>query len=171
MKTYIADLIFAALLLFAIYKGYKEGLLATLFSVIGYVGGGLAALYYVVGYVQDWQSSVQKYALIIVAVIAGASIAQSILRRVGRFIHTKVLFAPFTWVDSLLGAVLSAARTALFIYLFALLSIAMPWSWAHEYIPQSQIYQKMESSAPDLLNKITEKLSNLRSSPIANPLG
>lgn len=170
MKTYIADLIFAALLLFAIYKGYKEGLLSTLFSVIGYVGGGLAALYYSVDFVRDWQSSIQKYALIIIAVIIGASIAQSVLRRVGRFVHTRILFAPFTWIDSLLGAVLSATRAALFIYLFSLLSLAMPWSWAQQYIPQSQIYQQMEERAPGILKSVTEKLSSLRSSPIANPL-
>jgi membrane protein required for colicin V production len=171
MKSHAADLIFAALLLLAIYRGYKAGLLATLFAVVGYVGGGLAALYYAVDFIKHWQNSAQKYALIIVAVIIGASIAQSIFRRIGRFVHTKVLFAPFTWVDSLLGALLSAIRTALFIYLFALLSLAMPWSWAHQYIPQSQIYQQMEKSAPGVLKSVTEQIANLRSSPIANPLG
>ena len=146
-------------------------MLATLFSVIGYVGGGLAALYFSVEYVSDWQNNAQKYVLIIIAVIAGATIAQSIFRNFGRFIHKKILFAPFTWINSLLGAALSAARTALFIYLFALLSLAMPWSWAHQYIPQSQIYQRMENSAPGVLKSVTDKLSNPRSSPIANPLG
>ena len=171
MKPYLADLIIAALLLLAIVRGYKEGLLATVFSILGYIGGGLAALYYSVDFVSGWQNNAQKYLFIIIAVVAGASIAQSIFRRFGRFIHKKVLFSPLTWINSLLGAALSAARTALFIYLFALLSLAMPWSWALQYIPQSQIYQRMENSAPGVLKSVTDKLSTLRSSPIANPLG
>ena len=171
MKNHLVDLVIAALILLAIFRGYKEGFLATLFAVIGYIGGGLSALYYSIDFVKHWHNSAQKYALIIVAVIAGASIAQSIFRRIGRFVHTRVLFAPFTWVDSLLGAALSALRATLFIYLFALLSLAMPWTWANQYIPQSQIYQRMENSAPGVLKSVTDKLSNLRSSPIANPLG
>lgn len=161
MKPYIADLIIAALLLLAIVRGYKEGLLATLFSIVGYIGGGLAALYYAIDFVKSWHNSAQKYVLIIIAVIAGASIAQSIFRRFGRFIHKKILFAPFTWINALLGAALSTARTALFIYLFALLSLAMPWSWAHQYISQSQIYQQMENSAPGALDQVTTKLKKL----------
>ena len=68
MKQYIADLIIAVLLLFSIVRGYKEGLLATVFSILGYIGGGLAALYYSVDFVSGWQNNAQKYALIIVAV-------------------------------------------------------------------------------------------------------
>ena len=171
MKAHAADIVITLLLVLAIYRGYKAGLLATLFSVIGYIGGGLAALFYSVDFVSSWQNNAQKYALIIVAVIVGASIGQSILHRLGKFFHNKILFAPLTWIDSLLGAGLSALRTALFIYLFAQLSLAMPWSWAHQYIPQSEIFARMENRAPGILKSVTEKVSNLHSFPTANPLG
>ena len=171
MKTHAADLVIGALLLYAIYKGYKAGLLATLFSVIGYIGGGLAALIYTIDFVRSWQNNAQKYALIIVAVIVGASIGQAIFHRLGKFFHNKILFAPLTWIDSILGAALSVIRTAFLIYIFAQLSLAMPWSWAHQYIPQSAIFARMENSAPGILKSVTEKVSNLHSFPTANPLG
>jgi len=166
VKEHGADLVTAVLLLLSLYRGYKAGLLATLFSVVGYIGGGLAALIFTVDYVSKWQNSAQKYGLIIVAVVVGASIGQAVLRRIGRFFHQKILFAPFTWIDSLLGAALSLVRSALIIFLFAQLSLAMPWSWAHEYIPPSKIVAQIEKSAPGIVKSVGEKLLLLRGSNI-----
>ena len=170
MKAHAADLVIALLLLIALYKGYKAGLLATLFSVIGYIGGGLAALLYTVDFVRTWHNNFQKYALIILAIVIGASIGQAIFHRIGKFFHNKILFAPLTWIDSLLGAVLSVLRSAFFIYIFVQLSLAMPWSWAHQYLPQSTIVAQLHKSAPGILKSAVQKASNLHSFPTANPL-
>lgn len=171
MNHYVVDLIIVVVLVASIYRGYKAGLLKTFFSFIGFVGGGLFGLIYSVKYVQHWQGNFQKFGLILLAIFISASIGEAILSRFAKFFHNKVLFGPFKWADSWLGAVLSLARTTIFIYIMAHLLLVMPWGWAYSSIPQSAIYKKMNTLEPGIVKKATSSISNLHSSELTNLLG
>jgi len=171
LKSHVVDLVILLALLLAIYRGYKAGLLKTFFSFIGFVGGGLIGLIYSVKLVQLWHGNFQKFGLIFLAIFVAASLGEALLGRFAKFFHNRVLFGPFKWADSWLGAALSFARTSIFIYIMAHLLLAMPWSWAHSSIPQSTIYKKMNSLEPGIVKKATASISNLHSSQISNLLG
>ena len=162
MKNWV-DWVIALLLVSALIRGYRAGLLSTLFSVIGYLGGGFGGLLLSIHYVSKWQSNLNKFAVIILAIVIGASIGEGILKRFAKVFHDKVLFGPFKCVNSLLGAALSIARTLILIFVLGKLLMAMPWSIGHNEIPKSALFTKIEQSAP--------KVSfNLHSLPTTNLL-
>ena len=171
MKTHWIDLVIAALMLLSLWSGYRKGLLASIFSVLGYVVGGLLALYFATNFVQDWDNSIKKFGLLALAIIIGAGVGSAILGRLGTFIHNRALIGPLALIDSLLGAALSVARTLIFIYLFGQLALITPWSWPHQYIPKSTIYKEINQRAPHIIKSVMEKTSNLHSSPTADLLG
>jgi uncharacterized membrane protein required for colicin V production len=159
MKNWVDWIILVALLA-SLIRGYRAGLLSTLFTVLGFVGGGFAGLFVALHYVSHWSSNVTKFSLIIFAIFLGASIGEAILRRFAKFFHGKILFGPFRWLDSILGAALSVLRTLIFILIIGKLLIAMPWGIGHNEIPKSAIFTKIEKSAP----KISFNLHSLPSS-------
>jgi hypothetical protein len=91
----------------------------------------------------------------------GASIGQWLLSKFADFFHRVILFGPFKWLDSLLGAAFSILRTALMAYLIAVICLATPWQWADKNIPDSKIYQKVDQYTPTLIKNVTEKVKNI----------
>jgi uncharacterized membrane protein required for colicin V production len=158
MKNWV-DWVIAVALLGALIRGYRAGLLATLFSAVGFIGGGFAGLFTALHFVTTWKSDLNKFAVIIIAIFVGASMGEAILKRFATAFHSKVLFGPFKWADSLLGAALSIARTLILIFIVGKLLMAMPWSIGHNEIPQSALFTKIEQSAP----KVTFNLHSLPS--------
>jgi uncharacterized membrane protein required for colicin V production len=159
MKNWVDWVILIALVA-ALIRGYRAGLLSTLFTVLGFIGGGFAGLLAALHYVSHWSSNVTKFSIIIGAIFLGASIGEAILHRFAKFFHGKILFGPFRWLDSILGAALSVLRSLIFILIIGKLLIAMPWGIGHNEIPKSAIFNKIEKSAP----KISFNLHSLPSS-------
>ena len=159
MKNWVDWIILIALVA-ALIRGYRAGLLSTLFSVVGFLGGGFAGLFAALHYVSRWSSNLTKFSIIIAAIFLGASIGETILRRFAKFFHGKILFGPFRWLDSILGAALSILRTLIFIFIIGKLLIAMPWGIGHNEIPKSVLFTKIERSAP----KVSFNLHSLPSS-------
>jgi len=147
----------------ALIRGYRAGLLSTFFSAIGFIGGGFAGLFLSLHYVSTWHSNLNKFAVIIIAIFVGASVGEAIFKRFAKFFHGKVLFGPFKWADSILGAALSIARTLIMIFIVGKLLMAMPWGIGHNEIPKSALFTKLEKSAPHVT-------FNLHSLPSVNPL-
>jgi len=162
VKNWIDWVILIAVLI-ALFRGYRAGLLATLFNAIGFIGGGFSGLLIAIHFVRSWQSNLNKFGLIILAVLVGASLGGVILRRFAKFFHGRVLFGPFKWADSWLGAALSIARTLIVIFILGKLLIAAPWGIGHNELPKSALFAKIVSFAP--------KVSfNLHSLPSVNLL-
>ncbi len=147
MKNWV-DWVIAVALFGALIRGYRAGLLSTFFSAVGFIGGGFAGLFTALHFVTKWHSNATKFAVIIVAIFFGASIGEAILKRVAKAFHSKVLFGPFKWADSLLGAALSVLRTLILIFIIGKLLMAMPWSIGRNEIPKSALFTKIEKSAP-----------------------
>jgi hypothetical protein len=72
-----------------------------------------------------------------------------------------VLFGPFKLLDSLLGASLSILRTAVLIYLSAILLMASPWSWADSNIATSKFYTYVEKNLPKLITDYQPKVEEI----------
>lgn len=162
MKNWV-DWVILVALFGALIRGYRAGLLSTFFSALGFIGGGFAGLFTAIHFVRPWHSNFNKFAVIIIAIFVGASIGEAIFKRFAKFFHGKILFGPFKWLDSILGAALSIARTLVMIFIVGKLLIAMPWGIGHNEIPQSALFTKIEKSAPKLT-------LNLHSLPSANLL-
>ena len=158
MKSQWLDLILALGFIAAGARGFRAGFVSSVLAAIGFVGGGVGALLLVLKVVNNWQGVLGKFSLIIAAIFMGASLGEWLMRKFGSFFHKKILFGPFRWIDSLLGAAFSLLRTAVITYLVAAILLATPWSWAHQTIPGSAIYKEMTKLAPTAITQVTKQI-------------
>ena len=156
------DIGLGILILLSFYRGYKAGFLKSIFSLVGYVGGGVLGLAISWNYLKDWDGVIQKFAALILAIAVGSAVGQMILIKFASFFHKKMLFGPFKWLDSLLGAAFSVLRIVLMAYLIAVVCLASPWQWADKNIPDSKIYQKIDAYTPMLIKNVTDKITEFK---------
>ena len=161
MKYNWVDLILAVLIVLAFVSGYRTGFIKSIFSMIGFVGGGVLGLALGWNFLQSWENVLAKSALLLLAISIGSTIGQWALIKFAKVFHSKILFGPFKWADSLLGAAFSLIRTLLMAYLVATICIATPWSWADENIPTSKIYQEIDSYTPQIIKTVTDRVDSL----------
>jgi uncharacterized membrane protein required for colicin V production len=162
MKYNWVDIGLGILILLSFYRGYRAGFLKSIFSMIGYVGGGVLGLAISWNYLKDWDGVIQKFAALILAIAVGSAVGQMILIKFASFFHKKILFGPFKWLDSLLGAAFSVLRIVLMAYLIAVVCLASPWQWADKNIPDSKIYQKIDAYTPMLIKNVTDKITEFK---------
>lgn len=154
MKNWV-DAVIVIFALFSIFTGFRAGLLTTLFSFVGYLGGAFLGLYAGLHYFHT--HGVSKFFLLFFAVTIASSVGEVIFKRIGSIFHSKILFGPLRWIDSLLGAAFSLLRTLIMIVILGHLLLITPWSWASTHIPQSTIYNKLNSFAPPLIADLTKR--------------
>ena len=154
MKNWV-DAIFVFLGLLSIVSGYRAGLFSTLFSVVGYIGGAFLGLLLGLRYFHT--NGVSKFALLFLAITIGSAIGEALLKRVGELFHRKILFGPFRFLDSLLGAFFSLLRTLIVLVILGHLLLITPWGWASTNIPKSMIYNKLNAVAPPLIADLTKR--------------
>ena len=141
-------------LLFSFIQGYKAGFITTIFTFVGYIGGGLLGL--TIGLHHFHSHGVSRFIYLFLAVAIGSSLGEALFRKIGKLFHKKILFAPFSWIDSLLGAAFSILRTAIMLLILGHLLLITPWSWVHD-IPKSEIYSKLNAQAPSIISDITKR--------------
>lgn len=154
MKNWV-DIIFIVAAVLSFYKGWKSGFIATLLSFIGYIGGGLLGL--ILGLRYFHSHGVTKFELLFLAVTIASALGEALLKSIGKLFHKKILFAPLTWIDSILGAAFSVLRTVVMLLILGHLLLITPWGWAHQNIPQSKIYSKLDAKAPKVISDITTR--------------
>jgi uncharacterized membrane protein required for colicin V production len=154
MKNWV-DLIFIALGVLSFYIGYRAGLLSTLFSFVGYLGGAFAGLYLGLHYFHS--HGINKFLLLFFAVTIGSSLGEQLFKQIGKLFHTKILFGPFRWIDSLLGGAFSLLRTLIVLVILGHLLLITPWGWASANVPKSAIYIKLNQLAPSIITDITKR--------------
>lgn len=155
MKNWV-DIFFIIALLLSFIQGYKAGFLTTVFTFVGYIGGGLLGLSIGIHYFHA--HGLSRFVYLFLAVVIASSLGEAIFRSIGKIFHKKILFAPFTWIDSLLGAAFSILRTAIMLLILGHLLLITPWSWVHQ-IPKSEIYSKLNAQAPSIISDITKRAS------------
>ena len=155
------DLFVILILFIAIYGGYRNGLIKSIFSTIGYIAGGVLGLAAAANYLSTWQSELQKVGLALLAILLCATLGEFLLGKIGSLFR-KVLFAPpFKLIDSLLGAGLSVARAAFVLYVVATLLVVSSWSLADDYIKPSKVYTYTESHLPLVMKEIRAEIEDL----------
>lgn len=154
MKNWV-DIIFVITIIISFFRGWKVGLLSTLLSFVGYIGGGLLALTLGLRYFHS--HGVTKFVLLFLVVTAGSAIGEGIFKQVGKAFHHKILFGPFKWIDSLLGAAFSILSSLIMLVILGHLLLITPWGWAQHSIPQSKIYTKLNAEAPSIISDINKR--------------
>jgi len=145
------DLTVLLLVAITALSGFRNGLLQSLFKTIGYIAGGVLGLAISLEVVKNWQSNFAKIGAVLVFIFLIAGIGEYLLGKIGVGIHKKILFGPAKLIDSLLGALLSLLRTAVLVYLTAILLIASPWQWADKNIKESKFYTYIDTHLPKLI--------------------
>jgi len=161
MKFNWVDIVLALLIFGSFIRGYRAGFLKSIFSLVGYIGGGVIGLALGWKYLQSWQNIFGKFALLLLAISVGASLGQWLLSKFAKFFHDLILFGPFKWLDSLLGAAFSVISIALMAYLVATICLATSWQWADKNIPDSGIYQEIDKYTPMIIKNVTAKIKAL----------
>jgi uncharacterized membrane protein required for colicin V production len=142
----------------SIVTGYLSGFLVTIFSVVGYVVGGVGGLELAIQFQNNLSNPIGKFSMFITAIVVGSTVGQWLMKKAGKQIHQKVLFGPFQWIDSVLGAFFALLRAVVLLYLVFAIVMATPWKWGHQNLPQSKIYQEMQKRAPHVLTQVTDQI-------------
>jgi hypothetical protein len=165
----LLDIALVVIGIIAIAAGYNRGALATLFSIIGYFGGGVAGFAAANWYSADWKGLFSIIALHLAAIFAGANLGRWILQKTGIGIHKRILFGPFKFVNSVLGAALSLAQAAIIAFVVLTLINYLPWELPHSIIEGSKVYKEigevnlLSFQIADLLKSTSLRLDQLRS--------
>ena len=150
----IFDLVVFVSVLIAAISGYKLGFLQSLFKTIGYIAGGVTGVFIAANFLSEINSIVIKVLISVVIVLLSAVAGQFILGKIGLIIHKGLLFAPFKAIDSLLGSLLSAIKTAIIFYIIATLLLATSWQLANDYIKDSKFYTAADKYLPRVITDI-----------------
>ena len=150
----IFDVVVFISVLIAAVSGYKLGFLQSLFKTIGYIAGGVAGVFIAANFLSEINSIVIKVLISVVIILLSAVIGQFILGKIGLLIHRGLLFAPFKAIDSLLGSLLSAIKTAIIFYIIATLLLATSWQLANDYIKDSNFYTAADNYLPRVITDV-----------------
>jgi uncharacterized membrane protein required for colicin V production len=150
----IFDVVVFVSVLIAAISGYKLGFLQSLFKTIGYIAGGVTGVFIAANFLSEINSIVIKVLISVVIILLSAVASQFILGKIGLLIHKGLLFAPFKAIDSLLGSLLSAIKTAIIFYIIATLLLATSWQLANDYIKDSNFYTAADNYLPRVITDI-----------------
>lgn len=165
--SFILDLLLLLLLVGALIRGYRSGLLASLTAIAGIAVGGIAA-YLVVPFVGSWVPDPQwrtaaSLGAALLLVLIGLSIGESI----GASIRRGTRRSKLRVIDRTLGAVGTTVVTALVISLLALSISAVGVPFLAPAISASAVVRTIDSVTP---NPVHSFLAQLRSSVIQDGL-
>jgi len=155
------DLINAIALVIAGISGFKNGLLQSIFKTIGYIAGGVVGVAIAVEVMSKWSSTLAKAGGAIILILLLATAGEFILGKIGLGFRKALLIAPLKFIDSLLGALLSIARTAFIAYLLSVILVATPWSFGDKYITTSKFYTYTDSHLPKVITDLKTQADKL----------
>jgi uncharacterized membrane protein required for colicin V production len=148
------DLILGLILVITAVSGFQNGLLQSIFKTVGYITGGVVGVAIAVEVMSKWSNTLAKAGGAIILILLLATAGEFILGKVGLGFRKALLIAPLKLIDSLLGALLSIARTTFIAYLLALILVATPWSFGDKYIKPSKFYTYTDSHLPKVITDL-----------------
>jgi uncharacterized membrane protein required for colicin V production len=135
-------------------SGFQSGLLQSIFKTVGYITGGVAGVAIAVEVMSRWSNTLAKAGGAIILILLLATIGEFIFGKVGLGFRIALLITPLKLIDSLLGALLSIARTAFIAYLLAVILVATPWSFGDKYITPSKFYTYADLYLPKIITDL-----------------
>jgi len=155
------DLINAIALVIAGISGFKNGLLQSILKTVGYIAGGVVGVAIAVEVMSKWSSTLAKAGGAIILILLLATAGEFILGKIGAGFRKALLIASLKFIDSLMGGVLSIARTAFIAYLLAVILVATPWSFGDKYIATSKFYTYTYSHLPKVITDLITQADRL----------
>ncbi len=145
-------------LLFAL-SGFRQGLLVSATSIVGFLGGAVlgAQLSGPVADRVDGSSLTRVFAALVV-VLAGALLGQILAGAVGRAVRRRVTWEPAKVVDSVAGAVVSAAAVLLVAWMVASPLASSPFPQLSSQVRQSALVQAIDRTVPDDVRAVYQSL-------------
>ncbi len=148
------DLIISIAFIATGLRGFKNGLLQSIFKTIGYIASGVVGVVIAVEVMSKWSNTLAKAGGAIILILLLATIGEFIFGKVGLGFRKTLLIAPLKFIDSLLGSLLSITRIAFITYLLAVILVAIPWSFGDKYITPSKSYTYTDSHLPKVVTDL-----------------
>jgi uncharacterized membrane protein required for colicin V production len=155
----IVDLVLIVLALSFAFSGFRQGLIVSAASFFGFFGGAVLGAQ-LSGPVADRVdgSPVTRVFAALVVVLAGALLGQVLAGAIGRAVRTRVTWEPAKIVDSVAGAVLSAAAVLLVAWMVATPLATAPFPDVAGQVRQSALVQAVDRSVPDSVRAVYDSL-------------
>jgi S1-C subfamily serine protease len=155
----LVDLLLITLALLFALSGFRQGLLVSATSILGFLGGAVLGAQ-LAGPVADRidGSSVSRVFAALVVVLAGALLGQILAGAAGRALRSRVTWEPAKVVDSVAGAVVSAAAVLLVAWMVASPLASSPFPQVAGQVRQSALVQAVDEVVPDEVRAVYEDL-------------
>jgi S1-C subfamily serine protease len=153
------DLVIIALALAFAFSGFRQGLIVSAASFFGFFGGAVLGAQ-LSGPVADRVdgSPVTRVFVALVVVLAGALLGQLVTGAIGRAVRRRVTWEPAKVVDSIAGAVLSAAAVLLVAWMVASPLASTPFPEVAGQVRQSSLVQAVDRTVPDGVRAVYDSL-------------
>ena len=171
----LVDLILIALALLFAFSGFRQGLIVSAASFLGFFGGAVLGAQ-LSGPVADrvGGSSVTRVFAALVVVLAGALLGQVLFGAVGRAIRRRVTWEPAKMLDSVAGAILSAAAVLIVAWMVATPLASSPFPPVASQVRQSALVEAVDHAVPDsvrgLYNNLREAIDRRGLPDVLDPL-
>jgi S1-C subfamily serine protease len=155
----LVDLVLIALALLFALSGFRQGLLVSSTSILGFLGGAVLGAQ-LSGQVADRidGSSVTRVFAALVVVLAGALLGQILAGAAGRALRSRVTWEPAKMVDSVAGAVVSAAAVLLVAWMVASPLASSPFPQVSSQVRQSALVQAVDTAVPEGVRNVYNNL-------------
>ncbi|MGY2004336.1 MarP family serine protease [Blastococcus sp. SYSU DS1024] len=155
----LVDLLLIMLALLFALSGFRQGLLVSATSILGFLAGAVLGAQ-LAGPVADRidGSSVSRVFAALVVVLAGALLGQILAGAAGRALRSRVTWEPAKMVDSVAGAVVSAAAVLLVAWMVASPLASSPFPEVASQVRQSALVQAVDRAVPDEVRAVYEDL-------------
>ena len=155
----VVDVVLIGLALVFALSGFRQGLLVSATSFFGFLGGAVlgAQLAEPVAERIDGSSVTRVFAALVV-VLAGALLGQVVAGAVGRALRRRVTWEPAKVVDSVAGAVVSAAAVLLVAWMVASPLATAPFPQVAGQVRQSALVQAVDDTVPDDVRTVYDSL-------------
>src|SRR3954469_2555531 len=155
----LVDVLLIVLALVFALSGFRQGLLVSATSFFGFLGGAVLGAQ-LSGPVADRidGSSVTRVFAALVVVLAGALLGQVVAGAAGRALRRKVTWEPAKVVDSVAGAVVSAAAVLLVAWMVASPLASSPFPQVASQVRKSALVQAVDRAVPDGVRDVYDNL-------------
>ena len=155
----VVDLVLILLALTFALSGFRQGLLVSATSFLGFLAGAVLGAQ-LSGPVADRidGSSVTRVFAALVVVLAGALLGQVVAGAIGRAVRRQVTWEPAKLVDSVAGAVVSAAAVLLVAWMVASPLASAPFPALAGQVRQSALVQVVDRAVPDGVRTVYDSL-------------
>lgn len=155
----LVDVVLIVLALAFALSGFRQGLLVSATSIAGFLGGAVlgAQLSGPVAERIDGSSVTRVFAALVV-VLAGALLGQVVAAAIGRAVRRKVTWEPAKMLDSVAGAVVSAAAVLLVAWMVASPLASSPFPEVAGQVRKSALVQAVDSSVPHSVRSVYDSL-------------